>query len=53
MADNGSGNTGVVAIVVIFLIVIIVAIFAWRGGMFGGGTKKTEIDVNVQAPATK
>ena len=54
MAEGeGSGNTGVVAIVVIFLIVVIVAVFAWRGGWFGGGTKKTEIDVNVQTPATK
>ncbi|HEX7958095.1 MAG TPA: hypothetical protein VF508_14200 [Pyrinomonadaceae bacterium] len=54
MADGeGSGNTGVVAILVIFLIVVIAAFFAWRGGMFGGGTKKTEVDVNVTAPATK
>jgi hypothetical protein len=54
MAEGeGSSNTGVVAIVVIFLIVVIAAVFAWRGGMFGGGTKKTEIDVNVQTPATK
>ena len=54
MADGeGSSNTGVVAIVVIFLIEVVAAFFAWRGGMFGGGTKKTEIDVNVQAPSTK
>jgi hypothetical protein len=52
MADGeGSGNTGVVAIVVIFLIVVIAAFFAWRGGMFGGGSKKTEVDVNVTAPS--
>jgi hypothetical protein len=54
MADGeGSSNTGVVAIVVIFLIVVIAAVFAWRSGFFGGGTKKTEVDINVQAPATK
>jgi len=54
MADGeSSGNTGVVAILVIFLIVVIAAFFAWRGGMFGGGTKKTEVDVNVTAPTTK
>ena len=53
MAEGeGSSNTGVVAILVIFLIVVIAAFFAWRGGMFGG-SKKTEIDVNVQSPATK
>jgi hypothetical protein len=51
MADGeSSGNTGVVAILVIFLIVVIAAFFAWRGGMFGG-SKKTEIDVNVSAPS--
>ena len=54
MAEGeGSGNTGVVAIVVIFLIVVIAVLFAWNRGLFGGGSKKTEIDVNVQAPATK
>jgi hypothetical protein len=55
MADGeGSGNTGVVAIVVIFLIVVIAAFFAWRGGMFGGG--KTDVNIKVDtpsAPATK
>jgi len=51
MAEGeGSGSTGVVAIVVIFLIVVIAALFAWRSG-FLGGTKKTDIDVNVTAPA--
>jgi hypothetical protein len=54
MAEGeGSSNTGVVAIVVIFLIVVIAAVFAWRSGVFGGGSKKTEVDVNIQAPATK
>ncbi len=50
MAEGeGSGNTGVVAIVVIFLIVVIAAFFAWRGGMFGG--KSTKVDINVSAPS--
>jgi hypothetical protein len=54
MAEGeGSSNTGVVAIVVIFLIVVIAAVFAWRGGMFAGGSKKTEVDINVQTPSTK
>ena len=54
MAEGeGSSNTGVVAIVVIFLIVVIAAFFAYRSGMNGGGTKKTEVDVNVTAPSTK
>ncbi|HKG15491.1 MAG TPA: hypothetical protein VKB12_19375 [Pyrinomonadaceae bacterium] len=51
MADSeSSSNTGVVAILVIFLIVVIAAFFAWRGGMFGG-SKKTEVDINVSAPS--
>ncbi len=57
MADGeGSGNTGVVAIVVIFLIVVIAAFFAWRGGMFGGRGGKTDVNIKVDtpsAPATK
>ena len=51
MADDGggSGSTGVVAILVIFLIVVLVALFLFRGSLFGGGTKK--VDVNVSAPS--
>ena len=51
MGDDNSSNTGVVAILVIFLIVVLAAVFAWRGGMFGGG--KTDIKVDVNTPATK
>ena len=51
MADSeSSSNTGVVAILVIFLIVVIAALFAWRGGLFGGSSK-TQVDVNVSAPS--
>ena len=49
MGDDSSSNTGVVAILVIFLIVVLVALFAWRGGLFGGGS--TKVDVKVDAPA--
>lgn len=50
MGDNGGGgsSTGVVAVLVIFLIVVIAAVFAWRGGLFGG--KTTKVDVNVTTP---
>jgi hypothetical protein len=51
MGDESSSNTGVVAILVIFLIVVLAAVFAWRGGLFGG--KSTKVDINVAAPATK
>ncbi len=54
MGDNGSGNTGVVAIVVIFLIVVLAAVFFFRGSIFGGGSKEVDIKVNApSAPATK
>ena len=51
MADSESAsNTGVVAILVIFLIVVLVALFAWRGGLFGGGGD-TDINIKVDTPA--
>lgn len=51
MGDNGGGggSTGVVAVLVIFLIVVVAAVFAWRGGLFGGKTNK--VDVNVTTPS--
>ncbi len=50
MGDNGGGGSsaGVVAVLVIFVIVIVAALFAWRGGLFGG--KNTKVDVNVTTP---
>jgi hypothetical protein len=50
MGDNGGGggSTAVVAVLVIFIIVIVAAVFAWRGGLFGG--KTTKVDVNVTTP---
>jgi hypothetical protein len=48
MADNGSGSTGVVAVLVIFVIIVVAALFVF-GGRFFGGNKK--VDVNISAPA--
>ena len=49
MADNGGSScAGVVAVLVIFIIAVVLAIFAWRGGLFGG--KTTKVDVNVTTP---
>lgn len=53
MADDnggggGGGSTGVIAVLVIFVIVVVLAVFAWKGGLFGGRT--TKINVNVAAP---
>jgi ABC-type transporter Mla subunit MlaD len=51
MAEGeGGGNAGVVAIVAIVVIVLL-AIFLFRGALFGGGTKK--VDVEVSAPSGK
>jgi hypothetical protein len=50
MGDGGSGNTGVVAIVVIFLVVVIAAVLFFSGSIFGG---KTDVNIKVDAPATK
>ena len=52
MAEGeGGGNVGVVAIVVIFLVIVLALLFVFRGGLFGGGTKK--VDVEVSAPSGK
>jgi hypothetical protein len=48
MADNGSGSTGVVAVLVIFVIIVVAALFVFGGRWFGG---KKEIDVNISAPS--
>ena len=54
MAEGeGSSNTGVVAILVIFIIVVVIALFAWQGGLFNRGGGKTDVDIKVNAPATK
>jgi hypothetical protein len=54
MADSeSSSNTGLVAIFVIFLIVVIAALFAWRTGLFGGGSTTHKVDINVSAPSAK
>ena len=48
MGDNGSGSTGVVAVLVIFVIIVVAALFIF-GGRFFGGNKN--VDVNISAPA--
>lgn len=48
MADNGSGSTGVVAVLVIFVIIVVAALFVFGGRWFGGNKK---VDVNIQTPA--
>ena len=48
MGDNGSGSTGVVAILVIFVIIVVAALFVFGGRLFSGDKK---VDVNISAPA--
>jgi hypothetical protein len=52
MAETDSGgSTGVVAVLVIFVIIVLVALFMFGGRLWGGGTKK--VDINVTTPASK
>ena len=47
---GGGGSTGIVAILVIFVIIVLVALFVFRGRLFGGGGTQ-KIDVNISAPS--
>jgi len=49
MADNGSGSTGVVAVLVIFVIIVVSALFVFGGRLFGGNKR---VDVNIQTPSS-
>ncbi|MDQ2974285.1 MAG: hypothetical protein M3R69_02595 [Acidobacteriota bacterium] len=48
MGNNGSGSTGVVAVLVIFVIIVVAALFVFGGRLFGGNKK---VDVNISTPA--
>jgi hypothetical protein len=48
MGDNGSGSTGVVAILVIFVIIVVAALFVFGGRLFSGNKR---VDVNISAPS--
>lgn len=48
MGENGSGSTGVVAILVIFVIIVVAALFVFGGRLFSGNKS---IDVNVSTPS--
>ena len=54
MADSerGSGSTGVVAIFAIVMIVLVAGLIAWRAGVFGGGSEKKSLDINVNTPSS-
>ena len=48
MGDNGSGSTGVVAILVIFVIIVVAGLLVFGGRIFSGNKK---VDVNIQTPS--
>jgi uncharacterized membrane protein len=53
MADDeggGGGSAGVVAVLVIFVIIVLIALFVFRGRLFGGGGTQ-KIDVNISTPS--
>jgi hypothetical protein len=48
MAESGTGNTGVVAILVIFVILVVGALLVFGSRMLNGNKR---VDVNIQTPA--
>ncbi len=53
MAEGeSSGSVGVVAIIAIIVILLLVAFFVIRGGLFGGRSVPSKVDVNIQTPGS-
>lgn len=51
MAESeSSGNSGIVAMFAIVLLVLIAGFIAWQAGLFGGGSGKRSVDINVNTP---
>jgi LPXTG-motif cell wall-anchored protein len=46
--DTGSSNSSIVAIFAIMLMALIGAFIAWKMGVFGGGSGKKQLDINVK-----
>lgn len=53
MADpTGSNNTAIVAVLVIFLVAALaVGLYVFRGQVFGGGSAKKDVEINLTLPA--
>ena len=49
-SDGGGSSTGIVAILVIFVIIVLVALYVFRGRLFGGNGRQ-DIDVNITVPS--
>ena len=51
MADSeSSSSTSIVAIIAIMLMLLIGGFLAFRAGLFGGGSDKKSLDINVNTP---
>jgi LPXTG-motif cell wall-anchored protein len=46
--DTGSSSSSIVAIFAIVLMVMIAGFIAWKMGVFGGGSGKKQLDINVK-----
>jgi len=51
MADSGSSNAGIVAVLAIFVLVLIAGFFAWQGGWLSGGGGGGDTDIKVEMPS--
>ena len=54
MAESeSSGSTGIVAIFAILLMIVIAGFIAWRAGVFGGGSDRKSLDININTPSSR
>ena len=51
-SERGESNTGVVAIFAIVLMLVVAGFIAWRAGVFGGGSDRKSLDINVNTPSS-
>jgi ABC-type transporter Mla subunit MlaD len=52
MAESTSGNnSSIVAIFAIVVIALLAGLIAWKAGVFGGGSNKKQLDINVNTGA--
>jgi hypothetical protein len=50
-SESSGGSTAIVAIFAIMLMLVIAGFIAWKLGVFGGGGKS--LDINVNTPSSK
>jgi len=52
-SESSGGSAGIVAIFAIVMLILIAGFFAWRMGVFGGGSGHRQLDINVNTPSSK